>query len=245
MTENIKKYGSKESDIITIQNQMNRLCFVGFIFGNIQKYLKRYISESNKANNSRDIEKVLDYVARYEEIYTDVDFSRLKKLIESKEYKDAFIHSKHLQEDLLFKENIGDLVGLLVNNRYNSAGDTFYYTDNNELNYFYTKYKIYDGPIRFIKKINNQIIDNTKELIGKDVDWNIISNYIILSNGDINSCVDKRVLIFYDSFLLHTIQLYFGMFRKMFFAKMNFNEELINIIQPDYIFEFRVERFLN
>jgi len=147
--------------------------------------------------------------------------------------------------DLLFNENKGNLEII-------DTLDTYYYID--ELQYFYTKYLITNNDnLRFLRinknknmvdiDIDVKLIDVTNELEGKYADWMIISKHIIYSK--VNGNLNKKVLIFYDSFLLHSIQLYFGMFNEMFFYKGNFSEELINIINPDYIFEFRVERFLN
>ena len=147
--------------------------------------------------------------------------------------------------DLLFNENKGNL-------EINDTLDTYYYID--ELQYFYTKYLITNNDnLRFLRIKNNEekdlkyLVDVTEELEGKYADWMVISKHIIYSNIKLSSenSINKKVLIFYDSFLLHSIQLYFGMFSEMFFYKGNFSEELINIINPDYIFEFRVERFLN
>jgi hypothetical protein len=102
MNVNELKYGKKESDIISIQFKMSKQAFIGFCFGNIQKYLHRFDSESEKANNPKDIEKVIDYISRFEEKYpTDVNLERLKNLIEVEDFKTAFIHSIDLQEFLI------------------------------------------------------------------------------------------------------------------------------------------------
>ena len=144
---------------------------------------------------------------------------------------------------MLFKENIGDLV-------INNTIDTYYYTD--DIPYFYTKYLIdnnekiiYDNTkIFFIKAENNKIIDYTTKLVGNYTTWDIISKHIIfVENESIKN--NKKILIFYDSFLLHSIQLYFNLFKYTFFSKTSISDEIIEILKPDYIFEFRVERFLN
>jgi hypothetical protein len=145
--------------------------------------------------------------------------------------------------DLLFKENIGDLV-------INDKIDTYYYND--DIPYFYTKYLIdnnekliYDNTkIFFIKAENNKIIDYTTKLVGNYATWDIISKYIIFVEND-SVKNNKKVLIFYDSFLLHSMQLYFNLFKYTFFSKTCFSHEIIETLNPDYIFEFRVERFLN
>ena len=145
--------------------------------------------------------------------------------------------------DLLFNENIGDLV---IDNKV----DTYYYSD--DIPYFYTKYlidnnkkSIYDNTkIFFIKAENNKVIDYTTKLVGNYATWDIISKYIIfVENESINN--NNKILIFYDSFLLHSMQLYFNLFKYTFFSKTCFSHEIIETLKPDYIFEFRVERFLN
>lgn len=145
--------------------------------------------------------------------------------------------------DLLFNENIGNLV---VNNKF----DNYYYND--EIPYFYMNYLIdnnekiiYDNTkIFFIKAQNNKIVDYTTALVGNYANWDIISKYIIfVENNNIKN--NDKILIFYDSFLLHSIQLYFNLFKYTFFSKTPFSPDIIEILKPDYIFEFRVERFLN
>jgi hypothetical protein len=145
--------------------------------------------------------------------------------------------------DLLFKENSGSLI---INNKI----DSYYYNDENP--YFYTKYLIDNNEkiiypntkIFFIKPENNKIVDYTTKLIGNYVNWEIISKYVIfVENESIKN--NNKILIFYDSFLLHSIQLYFNLFKYTFFSKTNYSQELIEILKPNYIFEFRVERFLS
>jgi hypothetical protein len=145
--------------------------------------------------------------------------------------------------DLLFKENVGDLV---INNK----DDIYYYND--DIPYFYTKYLIdnnekliyNNAKIFFIKVENNKIVDYTRKLVGNYTTWDIISKYIIFVEND--SIKDNnKILIFYDSFLLHSMQLYFNLFKYTFFSKTCFSHEIIETLKPDYIFEFRVERFLN
>jgi hypothetical protein len=101
MTENQLKYGDKRNDIITLQYQMSKQAFIGFIFGNILKYLRRYISISEKGNNPKDIEKVKDYIQRYAEYYDDVDWMYVMISIDAKEYKLAFDKVIEIEQTLL------------------------------------------------------------------------------------------------------------------------------------------------
>jgi hypothetical protein len=77
----------------------------------------------------------------------------------------------------------------------------------------------------------------------KIIDWNILSDYILYRKNDIYNN-NLKIIIFYDSFLINIIHLLLNLFREIYFIKDIFNEKYINIINPDYIFEFRVERFL-
>ena len=71
---------------------------------------------------------------------------------------------------------------------------------------------------------------------------------ILLSNNIIykkNINKSNKVVIFYDSFLLKIMAIYLEMFEEVFMIKTNYSNHIINKINPDYVFEFRVERFLN
>ena len=117
--------------------------------------------------------------------------------------------------------------------------DTYYFS--NDVLPFYNSYKINNaGNIRII---NYDLEDKTNELQDKNefLHWNIISTYIIHKNTNPNT---KKVVIFYDSFLLSTLPLYIDLFENVYFIKQVFNINILNKIKPDYVFEFRVERFL-
>ena len=132
--------------------------------------------------------------------------------------------------DLTWKMNLGDQI-------LNNTIDNYYYTDDME--YIYTKYKINNSNILILDYNTNNVTDN---LIDKIIDWDIVSKYILYKY---NPILKYKVLIFYDSFLLSTISLYLNMFNVVYAAKTIYNKDLINLIKPDYVFEFRCERFLN
>ena len=135
--------------------------------------------------------------------------------------------------DLMWPNNLGGLKLVEI------PRDNYYYSD--DIIDFYIRYKISsDSHIRFLDyKLN----DVTQTLNDRIVDWTIISNHIIyIKNPNIVNM--KRVLIFYDSFLLHHIQLYLDHFYEVWFIKSIFSPTLILLINPDFVFEFRVERFL-
>jgi hypothetical protein len=134
--------------------------------------------------------------------------------------------------DLLWENNLGDQI---VENKM----DTFYYSEDN--NYLYCKYVITkNGEIRIL---NKNLQDINEEIQGSVLSWDIISNNILYKKD--NKCINKnKVIIFYDSFLLSTLSLYLELFEEIYMVKSIYDVNLINIIIPDYIFEFRVERFL-
>ena len=90
---------------------------------------------------------------------------------------------------------------------------------------------------------NNMIIDKTDENINNILHWNIISKYILFKQNA-NATNKYKVVIFYDSFLCSTLQLYMELFYEVYCIKSIFNKNIIDTINPDYVLEFRVERFL-
>jgi hypothetical protein len=119
------------------------------------------------------------------------------------------------------------------------VNDTYYFS--NEVPPFYNSYKINNSSN--IRILNYDLQDKTKELQDKNkfLHWTIVSNYIIHKNINPNA---KKVVIFYDSFLLNTLPLYIDLFENVYFIKKTFNTSFLNKIKPHYVFEFRVERFL-
>ena len=72
--------------------------------------------------------------------------------------------------------------------------------------------------------------------------WDILSNYILYQKNISNN--KFKVLIFYDSFLTSLLSLYLELFEEVYMSKSVYDNTIINTINPDYVFEFRVERFL-
>jgi hypothetical protein len=138
---------------------------------------------------------------------------------------------------------IGDLTwpSNLGNQQLDDINDVFYYS--NDIIEFYNIYKIKNNKeIRFLtyklEDMTNQLENETEF-----AHWNIISKYIIYKkNNHIKN--KKKVLIFYDSFLLNAIPLYIDLFYEVYMIKTIYNNNLIKLINPDFVFEFRVERFL-
>jgi hypothetical protein len=134
--------------------------------------------------------------------------------------------------DLTWETNLGNQII-----KQEDKLDTYYYSD--DIEYLYYKYKINnDGEIRIL---NNVLIDITNTLHGNLISWEILSkNIIFKENNDKNF----KVIIFYDSFLIATMDLYLKLFNKVYMIKETYNDNYIKSIKPDYVFEFRVERFL-
>jgi hypothetical protein len=116
-------------------------------------------------------------------------------------------------------------------------------------NYYYSKdiIEIYCRKNNIgIQFFDYELNNKTSEFDDKIIDWNIISKYILYKKNENITSNDscKKVLIFYDSFLLSTLWLYLTMFSEVYMIKCAYNSLLIDKINPDFIFEFRVERFL-
>jgi hypothetical protein len=135
---------------------------------------------------------------------------------------------------------IGDLMlpSNLDNQVLQDKNDNFYYND--EITWFYCVYKIKsDSAIRFL---DYELNDKTNELIDNIANWNIIGNYILYKKNE--NKVPMKIAIIYDSFLLGALPLYFDLFEECFFIKSVYRNDLLDLIKPDFVFEFRVERFL-
>ena len=136
--------------------------------------------------------------------------------------------------DLLWTSNLGNQIPL-------STSDQYYYC--NDITEIYLKYKITeDCPLRLMSLENKIIIDKTQLYINNLITWPILSSHFIHKKNE--GRPKYKCLIFYDSFLLSTLSLYLELFEDMYLAKSAFHKDLIDAINPDYIFEFRIERFL-
>jgi hypothetical protein len=136
--------------------------------------------------------------------------------------------------DLTWSKNLGKQI-------LNSTIDSYYFT--NDYEFFYNKYIIKnDSEIRFL---NYDLIDKTLELEKNNeyTHWNIMSKYIIYKKN-INNAPKIRVIIFYDSFLLNILPLYLELFYEIYMIKEIYSNKFIKMLSPNYVFEFRVERFL-
>ena len=139
--------------------------------------------------------------------------------------------------DLTWETNLG---GQIIEDK--NKMDVFYYSSDVE--YIYCKHKItINDEIRILNK--DLFIDINNDLQGKYITWEIMSNNILYRKNETNETNEKlKVLIFYDSFLISLLDLYLRSFSEVYMIKEIYNKKYIDIIKPDYIFEFRAERFL-
>ena len=164
----------------------------------------------------------------------------------NKDY-DLNIKAKNIKLDVLNNiaiKNLGVGIGDLTwpsnlgNQTLIDVKDHYYYSD--DVPQIYMKYII--SIKNDIKFFNYNLTNITDELIDKIVGWEILSKFIIYKNNNKEQKI--KVIIFYDSFLLSILSLYLELFNEVYMIKSLYNNDLINQIKPDYIFEFRVERFL-
>ena len=118
------------------------------------------------------------------------------------------------------------------------TSDAYFYTDSIAVTSPFLKYTIGDGSIQLLSYTLENV---THTYHGKILDWNVLSKHVLFIKGGSG---EKRVLIFHDSFLLSTMSLYMNIFNETYMAKHTYDPALVDLIKPDYVFEFRVERFL-
>ena len=158
------------------------------------------------------------------------------------------INIKTRDFDIKMKEVIGngDLIqGVNIGtNIATKTKEIFYFVDEDIsiINTIYGKKKIYDknNNIKLLDKNLKNISDNYDK---KSLYWDDIKYLILYSkNKNINNNI--KVVIFYDSFLASTINLYTELFNEVYMIKSIFSAKFIEYINPDFVLEFRIERFL-
>lgn len=135
--------------------------------------------------------------------------------------------------DLLWENNLGEQT-ISDNNKI----DVFYYS--NDINYLYYQHKISNN--NEIRVLNKDLTDINHELDGSLLTWEILSNNILYKKNITGN--NLKVIFFYDSFLISLLDLYLSTFHEVYMIKEVYDKKFIDIINPDYVFEFRVERFL-
>lgn len=133
--------------------------------------------------------------------------------------------------DMTWENNLGNQV-------LKDISDIYYYSD--KLKEIYVKYKLTSQSK--IRILDRDLNDKTEEKINEYLHWHLISDFLLYQKNNLNTKI--KVLIFYDSFLLHAIDLYLDIFDEVYFAKSVYDINLVNKINPDFVFEFRCERFL-
>lgn len=115
-----------------------------------------------------------------------------------------------------------------------------YYRLPKKYDFYCTTYENNEKDFQILSSTLKNISSSYKN---KSIDWHCISKNILYYKSDVAS-INKKVIIFYDSFLLSSIGLYKNMFKEIYLIKNLYDDTYNNKIKPDYIFEFRVERFL-
>lgn len=119
-----------------------------------------------------------------------------------------------------------------------NISDLYFYSTS--VRSIYLEHKLsYYSDIRLVTYNNIDVTDKYKTQI---IDWKMLSDNILHTFNDAG--INKKVLFFYDSFLISTISLYMDIFKETYMAKSIYDPSLIKLLEPDLIFEFRVERFL-
>jgi hypothetical protein len=241
-----------------------------FMFPNKEIICKEYLPDKYKILN-RDKMSYYKYnfidlfydstqLFNVEDFYKTDTHINLKGMI--KFYKEACkIISKKLNVDIEDKEfNIkmkevlgnGDLLqGVNIGtNIAKKIMEKVYYIDNNSniINNIYDN-DIYDNNIYYkktnnIKILNNNLIDISEYYYEKMLYFEDIKDKILYCKNNIVNKKYNRVVIFYDSFLSSTVYLYLSLFREVYMVKSIFKRKIIENINPDFILEFRIERFL-
>ena len=214
-----------------------------------EKYFKNYILDGyNYANNEDTFYKTDTHMnlkgcmhIYYAFVYKINQLFNLN--VVSKEIN---LESKEVLSLSELNLGIGDLTwsNNLGNQELVNTNDTYFFSNDFEL--LYCRYNLtLNSEINLLLFNNNSnTFENiTSSLNTQILTWEHLSKYILYKKN--NNFENKiKVLIFYDSFLLSTMSLYLNMFNEVYMAKSIFDQNLINVVNPDYIFDFRVERFL-
>lgn len=143
--------------------------------------------------------------------------------------------------DLLWDINL--LQNIKNNINYNVENENNYIWDNYEL--FYT-----NNLSNYLKYYTNLIIefinyDNNIETLPNDtyIDWNVISNYIIISfnNNHINNSI---ILVFYDSYSTHLIPILMNYYKKCIFIKKILNKSYLALYNYNICINLQTFRFI-
>jgi hypothetical protein len=137
--------------------------------------------------------------------------------------------------DLTWPTNLGNIV-------LKNVSDNYYYSD--DIVELYCRYKIIENNIYNMKFYDYNYNDKTNTLIDTIFSWSVVSDHIIITkNPDVTN--GFKVLIFYDSFLLALLSVLMETFYEVICVKSVYNNSIIDKYNPDYVLEYRVERFLN
>lgn len=133
--------------------------------------------------------------------------------------------------DMTWENNRGSL-------KLDNIEDTYYNINDFEL-VIWAKYDTLSEPYSILT-YDLMDISNSVEI----VTWEVLSKNILFKKNK-DYTIKKKVVIFYDSYLTHTLNLYKNIFEEVYLIKSIFKKDLINKIKPDFIIEIRAERFMS
>lgn len=151
------------------------------------------------------------------------------------------LQSKTVTSLSVLGQAIGDLTwpSNLGNQNLQTQEDVYYSIPSCEQIYMVKKVNKNDK----LRILSYELVDETEQFDNQVIEWsNIISPKILFQRNE--NCNTARVVIFYDSFLLSTLHLYLNLFHEVYLIKNVFSSQLIDNINPHFVFEFRTERFL-
>ena len=216
-------------------------------FDTYEKYLKNNILDGYNYANSEDIFYKTDTHMNLKgciQIYY-VFVNKVNQLFNLNIVpKSINLESQEVLSLTELRLGLGDLTwpSNLCNQELINTNDIYFFS--NELELLYCKYNITLNSEIIFLLFNNKVFENITSSLDKQIlVWEHLSKYILYKKNN-NSENKYKVLIFYDSLLLSTMSLYLNMFDEVYMSKSIFNTDLVNVVNPDYIFEFRVERFL-
>jgi hypothetical protein len=192
--------------------------------------IDKYYKTDNHMNFKGTVQIYFEFVKRINSLF-NLDLIEKKVNVEFK-IVDRLNDVGH--GDLTWSFNIGDQILYDIT-------DIYYYS-NDITDLYPTKILENKHGVNFLTLENVELKNNSSLVIGELFDWHIVSKYILHRKN--KSEPKYKVLIFYDSFLLSTLFLYLDLFDEVYMQKNMFDQNLVDVIKPDYVFEFRVERFL-
>ena len=150
------------------------------------------------------------------------------------------INKKKIELSESIKQGNGDLIqGVNIGTNIAKKIYEKTYTTNNNISIINNIYRENSN----LKILDKDFNDISNDFYSKKFLWIDIKKRILYFENE-NSLNNLKIMIFHDSFLASTLNLYGEMFKYVYCVKHIFANELVEYIKPDYILELRIERFL-